>query len=85
VADLITLAQAKLSLRTLPGFTADDADIGDLITSATAAMDDLCGPIITRACDETHDGGRPNVRLLQAPASRSRPWSSPTAPATAAR
>jgi hypothetical protein len=67
VADLITLTQARTSLRSMAGFVADDADITDLITSATAAMEDLCGPILPRACDETHDGGRPNVRLLQAP------------------
>jgi len=67
MADLITLAQARASLRVPVGQTVDDADLQDLITSATAAMEDLCGPILSRACDEWHDGGAPTVRLLQAP------------------
>jgi hypothetical protein len=35
---------------------------------ATGPMEDICGPILKRNCDEWHDGGGRTVRLLQAPA-----------------
>lgn len=65
---IITLQQARTSLRIPAGQTVDDADLQDLIDSATGPMEDLCGPILSRACDEWHDGGWKTVRLLQAPA-----------------
>lgn len=67
MTDLITLAQARASLRVPASQTVDDADLTDLITSATAIMEDLCGPIISRPGDDWLDGGGCTVRLLQAP------------------
>ncbi|MGX7679079.1 hypothetical protein ACSMXN_09275 [Jatrophihabitans sp. DSM 45814] len=68
---LISLAQARSALR-LPGSVSasqriDDEDLRELIMAATGPMEDLCGPILPRQCDETHDGGGVTVRLLQAP------------------
>jgi hypothetical protein len=65
---IISLAQARSSLRIPAGQTVDDEDLRELIAAATVIMEDLCGPIVSRACDETHDGGYLTVRLLQAPA-----------------
>jgi hypothetical protein len=64
---IISLAEARASLRLPAGQTVDDEDLRSLIVSATVVMEDLCGPIVSRACDETHDGGYLTVRLLQAP------------------
>lgn len=65
---IISLAEAKKALRTLPGFAAaDEEDLRSLIASATGPMEDICGPILKRNCDEWHDGGGRTVRLLHAP------------------
>jgi hypothetical protein len=64
---IIGLAQARGGLRLPAGQTVSDEDLRDLIAAATPIMEDLCGPILSQTCDETHDGGRPNVRLLKAP------------------
>ena len=64
---IISLAEARSSLRLPAGQTVDDEDLRSLIGAATVVMEDLCGPIVSRACDETHDGGHLTVRLLQAP------------------
>jgi hypothetical protein len=65
---LISLSQARAGLRLPVGQTVDDEDLRQLIAAAAGPMEDLCGPILARACDEWHDGGATSVRLLQAPA-----------------
>jgi len=64
---VISLEQARKSLRMPAGQTIDDEDLRDLIASATAPIEDMCGPILARACDDWLDGGWDSVRLLQAP------------------
>lgn len=64
---LISLDQARKGLRMPAGQTADDEELRDLINAARGPMEDLCGPILSVACDEWHDGGWASVRLLQAP------------------
>ena len=65
---IISLAQARNAIRALPSQTADDEDLRLVIAAATGPMEDICGPIIARNCDEWHDGGGTMIRLLQAPA-----------------
>lgn len=67
MSDIITLDQARTSLRLPTGQTVDDGDLSDLITSATACMEDLCGPIIAHTCDEWYDGGRSTIMLVNTP------------------
>jgi hypothetical protein len=45
----------------------NDEDLRDLIIDARGVMEDICGPILKRNCDEWHDGGSSQIRLLQAP------------------
>ena len=64
---LISLAEARTSLRFLAAQTADDEDVRSIIAAATGPMEDLCGPIVPRTCDEWHDGGTSMVTLDHAP------------------
>jgi hypothetical protein len=64
---IISLADARLGLGLTTGATAKDDDLRSAILGATPIMEDLVGPILSRSCDEWHDGGAPTVRLLQAP------------------
>jgi hypothetical protein len=67
VTGIITLAEARSGLRLPTAYTIDDTDLQELIDAATVPMEDLVGPVLSRACDETYDGGSPTVRLLWAP------------------
>lgn len=65
---IISLAEARLALRNVSSAsTATDEDLRSLIVSATAPMEDLCGAIVPRSCDEWHDGGGRTIALLNTP------------------
>lgn len=64
---IISLAEARASLRLPSGQTVDDEDLRSLIASATPVMEDLCGPIIARAHTETYDGGARQLALIYNP------------------
>jgi hypothetical protein len=68
VADLISLEYAKGGLSFPAGRTVDDDDLADLISSATAPMEDLVGPILPRVdLEEWHDGGATVITLDWSP------------------
>lgn len=64
---IISLAEARAGLRLPAGTTLGDEDLRELIVAATPIMEDLCGPIVPRSCDEWHDGGGGTIALLNAP------------------
>lgn len=64
---IISVDEARAALRIPNAQTVDDDDLRELIAAATGPMEDICGPILRRNCDEWHDGGGQTVRLLQAP------------------
>jgi hypothetical protein len=64
---IISLAEARASLRIAAGQTVNDEDIRFLIASCTAVMEDLCGPILARTVTDTYDGGRTQIALLTTP------------------
>jgi hypothetical protein len=64
---IISLVDARLGLGLPTAATTKDDDLRSAILGATPIMEDLVGPILSRSCDEWHDGGSASVRLLQAP------------------
>lgn len=64
--DVVTLAEAKTAL---VGVTSSsrDALLSRYITAVSARLDELCGPILTRAVTELHDGGGWRLQLNQPP------------------
>lgn len=64
---IIGLADARSALRLPAGTTIGDEDLRELIVAASFLMDDLCGPVAPRSCDEWHDGGGGTIALLQRP------------------
>lgn len=64
---IISLEEARASLRAPAGVTVDDEDLRSLIAAAAGPMEDLCGPILRRSCDEWHDGGSAAIKLLEPP------------------
>jgi len=64
---IISLSEARASLRIPSGQTIQDDDIRFLIASATPVMEDLCGAIIARTVTDTYDGGRAQIALITAP------------------
>lgn len=66
--DLVTLSEAQDFLRAAQ--SVDQTLLGSWITSASVAIDDLCGPVVQRTLTaELHDGGRTAVLLLSRPVS----------------
>jgi hypothetical protein len=64
---IISLADARRGLGLPTAAIAKDETCGRAIAAATPIMEDLVGPILSRTCDEWHDGGSRTVRLLQSP------------------
>lgn len=64
---IISLAEARAAIGLQQSFTLNDEDLRELIASATATMEDICGPILAKSCDEWHDGGTSVVALLEPP------------------
>lgn len=57
--DLLTLAEAKEALQITS--VTQDALVASWVTAVSDRIDALCGPVVTRAVTERHDGGRPWV------------------------
>jgi hypothetical protein len=64
---IISLSEARAALRLPSTQDVDNADLQSLIDAATAPMEDLCGPILSRPCDDWLDGGWHTVHVLWAP------------------
>jgi len=64
---IISLAEARASLRFPAGQSIDDEDLRDLVAACTPVMEDLCGPIVPSAVEEWRDGGVSELWLFKAP------------------
>lgn len=64
---IIGLDFARGGLQIPAGQTLNDEDLRDLVAAARGPMEDICGPILKRNCDEWYDGGSYDIRLLWAP------------------
>lgn len=68
VNDLVTLAEAKSTLRVSVNDTASDDIIARLITMASRRLDRCIGPSVVRAVtSEPHSGGRSRIELNYGP------------------
>lgn len=68
VNDLVTLAEAKSTLRVSVNDTASDSIIARVITSVSRRLDRCIGPSVVRAVtSEPHSGGRSRVELNYGP------------------
>lgn len=63
---LISLEGAK-SYLSLKGTTRFDEDLREFVAGVTAVVEEIVGPVVTRVCDETYDGGSPTIGLLNNP------------------
>lgn len=64
---IISLAQARDAIGLPVTNTAKDESLRMFLDAAVPIMEDIVGPIVSRSCDEYHDGGALAVRLLQYP------------------
>jgi len=64
--DVLTLAEARLAISVPDGHTAE---IEQLVTAVSRAIDDACGPVVNRTVTEYHDGGGAAIWPRQSPVS----------------
>lgn len=68
VVDVLTLNEAKQTLRVNDSDTTNGALLAAAITAVSQALDEVCGPIMTRTVTaERHDGGETTVVLRHWP------------------
>lgn len=65
MADILTLADARLALRKVAADTTDDTDLTNTyIPATTAVVEDVCGPLMTATgLTWTVDGGKTQILL----------------------
>jgi hypothetical protein len=65
--DIVTVAEVKKHLNIAEADDAQDAELGDFISSVTDVIEHIVGPVVPRQVVEVHDGGRPAVALRRPP------------------
>ena len=70
MADLATLSQVRMACNIPAADTTQDAELQLFLSAATAVVENITGPIVSRSVTETHDGGagtRTTLVLRQRP------------------
>ena len=67
--DAITLAEAKAALNITGDGVVNDVELGQVVSAATALVEEWVGPLVIRSFSESLDGGSGEVWLTNEPVS----------------